>query len=136
MRILADTMETGNRCKGRCGSGVGNKEVWAGVAVMVMPAGEMIARLILIVGHAAMMIGMIGVIVIAVVHGIDGKIAQTNMVVRDHQRRSVLDLISRFGGQRCHIEHQQCDAERGHETVQSGGDRLEHGPACNCAALA
>lgn len=111
----------------RCRSG--DEKVGTGVAMVMMAAGEMIARLAFIVRRVAM---VIGVIVMAVMHGFDGETAETIMFVCHHQGGSMLQLVGRFCRQSRRVKQHERDAERRDQTVKSGGDRCEHGFACNC----
>lgn len=69
----------------RCRSG--DEKVGTGVAMMMMAAAEVIARLALIVRRVAM---MIGVIVMAVMYGSDGETAEAIMFVCHYQRGGML----------------------------------------------
>lgn len=123
-------MRAGKQGKAFCRSGSGNEEVRTRVAMVMMPA-DVVARLALIVGRVAMMVGMI---VMAVMHGINRETAEAVMFMCHHQRGGVLQLIGCLRGQGRRIEHHERDAERRDQAMKSGGDRCEHGPACNCAS--
>lgn len=126
MSVLAERVQSRRRSD-RCGArGIGNKQIGAAVAMVMMARPKRLAGLFISGGVTE----MFGVIVMAAGHRINGEIGRPAMVMSDHDRRGVPDLIHRFGRHRCRIEHQYQDAERGDQTVQGGQRTDYHGFAC------
>ncbi len=101
--------------------------------MVMMTGGAMIVRLAFVIRRIFMMTDMI---IIAVVHHIDGKIVEAAVFVRYHQSGRVLHLSGRLCGQRRRVDHHQRDAERADEAIKSGGGARMHVSACSCASPA
>ena len=78
-----------------------NEQAGAGVAVVMMSAGEMIAGAIFVIRRVAMMIRVVGLIVM---HDVYGKNAGAFMFMESHESGAMLNLIGRFGRYHRRIE--------------------------------
>ena len=127
MPVLAERLQPRRRSD-CCGArGIGNKQIGAAVAMVMMMAARKRLAGFFISGSVT---EMFGVIVMAAGHRINGEIGRPAMVMSDHDRRRVPDLIHRFCRHRCRIEHQYQDAERRDQAVQGGQRTDYHGFAC------
>ena len=127
--VVANPVQTSDRRNTGGGHGIGDEQVRSCVAVVVMPAGEMVAgRAFVIRRRIVVMVRMFGW---AIVHRVDREIGQLTMLVRDHEYRAVLDLIGGFGGCSRRIEQHQSDTQRADQTIKAGRNVSEHEAAFN-----
>ena len=96
--------------------------------MVMMTATGAIAGIVLAIRGFFMMLGMR---VVVIVDGIDREAGWGIMMVRDHQARSVLNLICRFGRNCRRIEKHKRNAERGNQAVHCKSELVRHGFACN-----
>ncbi len=114
----------GDRCGAR---GIGNEQIGATVAMMVMMAARKRIAGLLISGRVTKMLGVIGM---AARHGMNGEISRATMVMRHHDRRRMPDLIHGLCRHRCRIDRHQQHAQCCDQTVQAGQPTVHHDFAC------
>lgn len=93
-------------------------QAWTGVAMMMVAAGKVIRRRIVL--------GIVGVMVCLQGHG--HGITEDRMVVRDYLRRRMLDLVDHLRISGARIDQRQRHAEHDEKTVNAGHDRFWHAP--------
>ena len=101
--------------------------------MMVVPARELIAPLLIAIGNALRLSVMI---VMVVMHGIGREIANASVVMGEHEYRRMLDLIGRPGRKRRRMDCHQRKAERCNPSSKEGGNQIEHVTLCVLGAPA
>jgi len=96
------------------GDDIGDEKIRPVIAMMMMAAAQMVVGLIARIGRIVMMRGRF---VMTIMHGVDRETVEPIMVMRHHEGRRMLDLISGLGGHCRRIEHHQRDAERRDQAV-------------------